>query len=217
MSWLQPSRLVSDVGDYVKRQFGDESGVQITDADILRWINAAQAEIATANNVLKSSAELVLTTGMYRYPLGDSMRLESVNSVHINGAKVDFMQFVEYELYLTNEDPSHIAVGRPDIWTEWGGSFILYPTPDQDYTMEVYFYAVPGLVNDPTDTLTIPDKYFQRVLDYVLAQAYELDENFQASDAKMSSYANSLIGMAEMESKGAVDSYPIITIRPEDM
>ena len=40
MSYLTSTYTGTDVSSYVKRQFGDESGVQITDEDIVHWINA---------------------------------------------------------------------------------------------------------------------------------------------------------------------------------
>ena len=42
MTYLPTTKTALDVANYVKRQFGDESGTQMTDADIWRWIDSAQ-------------------------------------------------------------------------------------------------------------------------------------------------------------------------------
>lgn len=217
MSWTAPTKKVSDVASYVKRQFGDESGVQITDDDIIRWVNSAQAEIANTNNVLKGKADLTLTAGSYQYPLGQSMSLESINSIHVDGTKLKYFNFNDYEKYLSDEDPEHTAQGRVSHWTEWGGSLIVYPIPDADYLMEVYFVALPTIVSNVGDTLSLPDRYFSRVVDFVMAQAFELDENFTAHAAKMDYMDSKLVSMSQDENKGSVDTYPTITVRIEDL
>src|ERR1041385_4536998 len=43
---------VSDVMTRIKRQFGDESQVQVTDSDIIRWINDGQRQIVMNNEGL---------------------------------------------------------------------------------------------------------------------------------------------------------------------
>lgn len=216
MSWLAPTKKVSDVASYVKRQFGDESGVQIIDDDIVRWVNAAQAEIANTNNVLQSSATKMTVANTYQYNLGVDMPIESIRSVHCDGRKLKFLNFNDYETFISAEDPDMVQRARPETWSEWGGVLHLYPVPDGVYTLTVYYQAAPAIVSALTDTLTIPDRYFQRTVDYVLAQAFELDENFNAHSAKMDVFDSKLVSMALDESKGSTDTYPRITITDED-
>lgn len=44
---------VQDVLTEIKRTFGDEAGVQITDADIYRWIDRGQIELFSSLEVKK--------------------------------------------------------------------------------------------------------------------------------------------------------------------
>lgn len=216
MSWLPPTKTVTDVANYVKRQFGDESGVQIVDTDILRWVNAAQAEISNTNEILKASAVLPLVVDDYTYPLGASMSIESIKSIHVAGVKMDYLNFNDFERFITDEDPNRTSRGKPCYWTEWAGSIILYPMPDSTYSMEVFYNAAPATLASVNDTLVLPDKYFQRIVDYVMSQAYELDENFTAASAKLDYLDSKLVSMANDETKGSVATYPRITILPED-
>lgn len=216
MSWLTPTKKISDVASYVKRQFGDESGVQITDEDIIRWVNAAQAEIANTNNILKATASQALVVDTYSYALGASMNIESIQSIHVAGIRIEYLNFNDFETFVTNEDPNRITRGKPTNWTEWAGSIILYPIPDSNYTMQVYFNAVPTELASVTDTLLLPDKYFQRIVDYVMAQAFELDENFNASAAKMDYLDSKLVGMSNDEIRTPTATYPRITVLSED-
>jgi len=56
MSYGAKTRLVSEVITAVQRQFGDESGVQLENTDIIRWINDAQDVIVAKNKVLKAKS-----------------------------------------------------------------------------------------------------------------------------------------------------------------
>lgn len=217
MSWLSPTKKVSDVAAYVKRQFGDESGVQISDDDIVRWVNAGQAEISNANNVLQASADKVMTVGETMYALGTDMPIESIRSVHFKGIKGTYFNFNDFEKYVLDEDPDGTKTGRPEYWTEWAGRIMVYPSPDDTYTMTVFYRATPTLTTSGTDLLSLPDKYFQRVVDYVMAQAFELDENFNAHEAKMDRLDSKLVSMAGDEDKGSTDTYPRITVMEDDL
>jgi hypothetical protein len=69
----------TEIATYVKRQFGDESGVQVSDADIVRWINTAARDIFTQKEPLKSikTAALVANQSQYTWP-ADILQVQSV-------------------------------------------------------------------------------------------------------------------------------------------
>jgi hypothetical protein len=205
-----------EVATYVKRQFGDESGVQVSDADIIRWINTATRDIFAQKEPIKSikSANLVANQNQYTWP-SDILQVQAVK---INNRPVKQMSFQEAEEYIFTQDPDNISSGQPTIWYEFGGQFFLYPKPDKSATSGIQLFVVPAptMITTLAQTLTIPDPYFNALLDHVLAQAYEMDENFDASQLKAASFAGQ---MAEDNSDGAVelDVYPSITVLPEDM
>src|SRR3954468_20524112 len=61
---------VGDVFDRVKRTFGDESSAQVTEDDILRWINDAQREAIMQNEGLNLTlGYLDLVAGQAEYNL----------------------------------------------------------------------------------------------------------------------------------------------------
>lgn len=217
MGWIAPTKKVSDVATYVKRQFGDESGVQITDDDVLRWVNSGQAEIANVNGLLQASANKTLIVGTNNYALGSDMAIESIRSLHCSNIKLKYLNFNDYETYVTDNDPDGTRTGKPEIWTEWGGQVLLYPAPDSAYTLTVYYRAAPTPATDQTSLLSLPDKYFQRVIDYVMAQAFELDENFNAHEAKLDRLDSKLVSMSGDEDKGSTDTYHKITIMEDDL
>lgn len=218
MVFKAPTKKVSDVQTYVKRMFGDESGVQITDDDILRWVNAAQQEIVSSNQVLKASATKDTVADDFTYQLGlDITDVQAINSIHIDGVKINYVSFNDAEALILREDPARLSRGRPEFWYEWAGILYLYPTPDKAYTLTVYYQKEPTTLTSNTDTLILPDNYFNRVIEYVMAQAYELDENFGAAETKSSQFDSKLVSMTLDEEKANVDTYQRITVRPEDL
>jgi hypothetical protein len=212
------TQKVSDVATYVKRTFGDESSVQVTDEDIYRWINAAQREILTTNKILKAvgTTDLISGTAEYLFP---SQNIQEVQAIHVGGRKIDYRSFQEAEDYIIACDPNRIATGEPTVWYEWGGTFYLYPIPDISVTggIKIYYVDSPAVVSALGDALSVPDSFFNRVVEFCLGQAYEMDEDSQNSQFKLSQFANGLDAMANQEVSTHADYYPRITILEEDM
>jgi hypothetical protein len=214
---LGPSTYTAgDVATYVKRQFGDESAVQITDEDIWRWINIGQIEILNKNPILKGRAETNIIVGQYEYTL--PVDVLSIQSIRYNGSPLDTMSFQEAEAYILNQDPGRTQKGTPAFWYEWAGLINLYPTPDISLTdgLVIYYVAMPVNVTQTTDILSIPDRYYNTLLHAVLQQAYELDEDWTASGNKANQFESGINNLAEEENNSARAFYPTITILTED-
>ena len=215
---LRPTtKRVKDVADSVKRQFGDEAGIQVTDDDIIRWINDAQLEILSQNRVLKGKSTTDLVSGQFEYPFPDVPILD-VQSIWVDGQKVEYRSFNEFEEYVIGEDPNRTSSGTPTIWTEWAGTLVFYPTPNTDGTANVtiYYTQGPTVVSTVNDQLSVPDIYVPRILEYCMGQAYELDEDYQASSMKMQQFSQ---GVGNLDFDGndpKADTYPIITVLNED-
>jgi hypothetical protein len=208
---------VSDVTMYVKRVFGDESAVQLTDDDICRWINAAQREILTTNKVLKALATADLLNGVFQYTFPSQNILE-VQSILINNRKMDYRSFQEAEEYIIKTDPDRVLTGDPTMWYEWGGVFYIYPTPTTDSPagIQIFYVNAPTTVTVPTDLLSLPDSFFNRIVEYCLSQAYEMDEDSQNSQYKLGQFAKGLDVMSNAESMMGNDTYPRITVLEDD-
>lgn len=210
------NHTVDDVLKYVKRQFGDEAAIQISDEDIIRWINSGQGEIFRRTEPIKSSmqADLVAAQGVYTFPV-DVMR---VQSLLVNSIPVEQLSSQEAEEYILRADPTRTVTGQPTIWYEWGGTFTFYPTPD--YTVAsgitIQYIKRPAIVNEANDSLSIPDAYFNRLIEYVMQQAYELDENFTASEMKGAQFSQNLDAYGNRENV-TDNTYPTITVLEEDL
>lgn len=215
---LAPATLkVSDVATSIKRTFGDESAVQVTDADIYRWIDAAQREILSKNKILKAVAttDLVSGTSEYSFP---TQNIQEVQSIYVKNRRLEYKSFQEAEEYIIEYDPNKVNTGSPEVWYEWGGVFYMYPIPDSSVTngIKIYYVNSPTPVDALTDSLSVPDSFFNRIVEYCLSQAYEMDEDQTSSQYKASQFNSGLDEMANQEVSTSAAYYPRITVLPED-
>lgn len=207
----------TDVADRIKRQFGDESGVQVTDADILRWINDAQREFTRTNNLLQARGSLNVVAAQSEYPFpNDVLNLRSLN---YDGYKLQGFTLIEFEEYLQANDPRGSATGTPTCYTVWNDILRLYPTPDTSITdgLTILYIARPPVLTVLSDPLALPDEYFNRVVEYCLQQSYELDEDWAAAANKAAQLTSGLMQLQESQTWDKRDTYPVITILDEDL
>lgn len=209
---------IADVAEYVKRTFGDEAAVQISDADILRWANAAQRELATRNDVLRGTATADLMQGVWEYDLS-SIPIFKIHSLYVNNRPINNTSFQHAEEYILSNDPDRKATGLPTMWYKWGNTIGFWPRPDKTIAegIKIYYVAQPAPVEEITGVLELPDEYFNRVVEYVLSQAYELDENAEVSDIKLRQFSEGLSRMAGNHDRPQNETYPTITVLEEDM
>lgn len=213
------TRTGTEVANSVKRQFGDPDGRQITNDDILNWINSAQQDIISQNPILKDSAQTNVVSGqdIYTYP---SESIQYIEALHYNAVPLEYYTFQEAQTYiLSNPDADIVQDVKPSIWYERAGNIYLFPKPLENVTngLRLFFVRQPANLASLGATLSVPDKYFQRVIDLVLARAYQLDENWEAAQYKQAEYVNAMNLLANQENVTQVNSYSTNTARIEDL
>lgn len=195
----------------VKRRFGDESGVQLENADILRWANDGQQQIVTENKVLRSKATTPIVIGTYDYTF-PSTDIHSVTSIHVDGTPLRNIPFEDAEQTIMVSDPTRTQSGTPLLWFLWDETFTLWPTPDSAGTITIYFTRPPvPLTGNPDQILDISDKYYPALVNYVLQQAHEMDEDWPAAQAKEAQFKTALAEQREEDFLAADNFYPIVT------
>jgi len=215
--------IVSDVKTRVKRQFGDEAGVQVTDADILRWINDGQRQIALHNeSILEKVATQNSTASEEEYSLpSDLLLLHSVTYKtpdegsyhHLKGLKKQ-----EFDNFIDGYDGTDYGTGTPTVYTIFASKLILFPTPDIASTngIKIFFTRKPTDRTADGDTLDVPELYHESIVNYCLRQAYEMDEDWQASNIKASEIKDDLTILRDRDDWSKREFYPSISVLPED-
>jgi hypothetical protein len=213
------TRTGTQVADKVKRQFGDPDGRQINDFDILGWINLAQQDIVSQNPLLKETVQTNVVRGqdLYTYP---TENIQYIEALHYDSVPLEPYSFQEAQAYILSHLPeSGSPEGTPTIWYERAGQVYIFPKPNTNITngLRMYYVKQPEDLVLLTDTLSVPDRYFQRVVDLVLARAYQLDENWEAASYKQQEYVNAMNLLENQENVVQMNTYPSVTVRIEDL
>ncbi len=212
-----PTRTVQEVIDYIERVFGDESSVQIEQADLIMFINNAIDEINTQNRVLKESVEFPSVDGVSVYTFPER-RILQIEAILFDGLLVRNVSYAHaLENFIGMVPTTGIAdTGHPLYWWEWAGKFTFWPIPGEgtiqlDYTVR----HTPITADDLEATLPLPDKYYTDILAGVLRQAYDLDEQPELAGAQNERMLASLSRKAEEERTAQKMYYETITLIDE--
>jgi hypothetical protein len=208
LGYIPSTKTVANVMTAVRRMFGDEAGVQVQDSDIIDWINDGQDTIVNRNRILKSRAftNSIVGIAQYRYP---DDQIEQVESIHYNGVPIKSISFAQAEQEIRYWDSTPPI--DPVIWWEWAGSFTLWPAPPAPAPIVIYYTLRPQPIKNASDLLSIPDKYFQTLVNYCLQQAYELDSDWQAAQQKQSQFEAAVNAFGEEERTGEHMTYETVT------
>lgn len=204
---LRPTtRTLADVKRSVRRIFGDESSIQIDDGDITNWANEAQMGITERNEALKatSTTSTIVDQAAYSWP---TPQINAVDAITYNGHR---LRNVEMLTALNELSGNTDATGAPKVWYEYAGEFTLFPTPTEVGELKLYYTRYPDDLLRDTDLLSVPNKFFQAVVDYCLWKAFELDEDWSAAQIKETHYRTALEEQAGDERASEAITYPVI-------
>jgi hypothetical protein len=186
---------VADILTRVQRQFGDEAGVQVTQADVIRWINDAQREIVMQHEGLyetTATASTVAGTAEVALP-ADNISLQEVLYMGAGDSSYFNLRYVTADEHASMY--FDLGSGDPVYYIRSSNGYVtLLPTPDSSLTDSIKFVynRYSQDVAAVGDALDVPEYYHQVILEYCLMKAYEMDENWEAADRK-SQYVQSTI------------------------
>lgn len=210
MTGITPiTKTAGDVASYVKRQFGDESGTQMTDTDIYRWINSAQLEIIAQIQAVKAESTTDVVSGQDRYDL-TALSIHQIESLWYDGKRLASKTFSEAERIIAD---SGLTTGTPQFWYQWASVVTLWPTPESSITdgLRIYYTKMPTSVDSPSDLLSLPDKHFESIVLWVMHKAFEMDEEFQQSAEVLERFGGRLMDQNEEEYFAKHATYQTIT------
>lgn len=198
----------------VQRSFGDESGAQITTADIIRWANDAQVDIVRKTGLTNQHREtdVVLDDGSYALP-DNFMQMIRVT---LNGKVLPNRSL--HDLDLTSSEIDTAASGTPHAYYIWDNVIYLYPKPSAASVggLDIWYVSRPATLEDVSDIPEVPIHMHEDIVRYCLARAKELDDDLEGAQVIMGDYETRL-GQAVYESTSQPnDSYPAVRALPGD-
>lgn len=184
----------NDVATRVRASFGDVSGAQLGDANILLWINDGQREIVNSNPILRSSklTNIVKDQADYTFP---SDKVLVIEAVYVDGFPIDNLSPQASREYIQKADPTAATTAeRPLIWYERAGVITFWPKPNKNITdgLKLEYIKSPTALTSLGSAVGIPDRYFNELVNYVIGQSLEMDENYDAAQYKQRQFRDGL-------------------------
>jgi hypothetical protein len=212
------TRTALDVVQRIKTQFGDNSGAQLTDDVIFRWINDGQQEIVNFNPILKDvkTSDIVAGQAEYTFPTD---RVQYIEAIYVENRPIKNLSPQGFRDFILADDPDTDAKSKyPDVWYERAGVITFYPTPETNFTngLKLEYVKQPTAVTDSNSPLGIPDRYMNNLVDYCMMQALEYDENYAAAGVKQSQFRDGLDRLSYKENISQSDKYSSVNPDPLD-
>ena len=208
----------NDVSFRVRSQFGDQSGAQLGDPAILSWINDGQREIVNSNPILRGTKITDLVANQQDYSFPDDKVL-AIEAVYVSGYPIQNISPQAAREYIIALDPEgQLNAERPEVWYERAGVITFYPIPSRTIATAIkleYIQTPTPLVN-LTETLSIPDRYFNELTNYVISQALEMDENYTAAAYKLGQFREGLDRLNLKDTLSQTDLYTQLLPDPDD-
>jgi len=196
---------VTDIARRVRRQMGDEAGVVLTDQTVYDWINDGMREIVLENDLLRWRATTNSVAGQANYAIPtDLLRFHSIT---YGGEALTEISLQDAQKIIPNiDDTTTYAKGTPQQFWQYGNEFFLYPAPASIKTIVIYYNRRPTPVTDLGNTPELSARYDNRLVEYCLAQAAEMDDNDTMAVRKRSEFQEGLSRSKDEESESGL--YP---------
>lgn len=210
---------VQDIVTRVRRIFGDEAAVQVSNEDIMRWINDGQIEIVKHNDgALQKTGliDLVANQASYTLPADllilRSLRYKFPDMLSFSNLKYKNMQ--EFDDSIDGWDGTAYTAGHPQFFTMYEGKAIIFPVPDQSLVsgIKVLYNQKPTDVDDLADTLSVPLIYHNVLVKYCMWQASLLDEDHEPAQMYKIDFSQDMQLLQTRETVEATATYPTITV-----
>lgn len=205
---------LQDIITRTQRSFGDDSGAQITVADITRWANDAQLDIVRKTECLESHRETnaIASDGSYTLP-PDLMFLKRVT---FNGTRLQQTSTQALDGQTSGLDLASSAT--PTQFYLWGNVLKLFPSPSVGGSgnLDIFYIKTPVTLVGVNDTPEIPIRMHEDIVRYCLARANELDEDTASAQRMMADYDARMAQSLFEQKSQAVDTYPSIRLTPGD-
>lgn len=195
------SYLGTDVASRVRSQFGDTSGAQLADLSILLWINDGQREIVNSNPILRATKLTDLVAGQpdYSFP-GDKVLL--IEAIYVDNYPIMNVTPQAAREFIMTADPAKVQKAEtPEVWYERAGILTFFPVPNKSITngIKLEYIKNPTSLAALTDAINVPDRYFNELVNYVIGQALEMDENYDAASFKQRQFRDGLDRLSNKE------------------
>lgn len=200
--------LVSEIGTRVKRIFGDETGTQIDDADIIRWCNDGQLDIIRKTHCLTRTADPTSVQGTNSYPLPADFLF--FKEAKYGGRLLSSMSAEQFNVTFPDRE-LNLTQGVSEYFTVRGTNYLLYPYPDTTGTViSLYYVARATTITNIAETPEIPVQFHEAIVKFCLMRAKELDQDWVAAERFQAQYKDDIAESRSETQWLDAGSYPVV-------
>lgn len=187
---------------YLSTKLDDINNQRWTTTELTQYLNEGQNDVVRRTETLENLVQQSIVTGVQKYLApADMNRIHKVEFVPSGNQQTWPLQFREI---LTMDSVWGIYQNQPSSFCQyyslWGQpplcQIILYPTPGQSGSLNIWYYRRPVQLVQTTDKVDVPEGYADLVITYAEYVALRKDADPRWSDAK-SIYEDKLSEMIE--------------------
>jgi hypothetical protein len=188
----------------VRRSFGDDGQIFITDQDIIDWINDAQMQIARESPNLTAE----ITTAANTFPYTMPTDLITMMRVLYDIFPVPYTDVEDLDAKAAN---LRDVKGVPAMYYIVGGKLKLYPQPDttDTTTVTLQYSRQPVDLQSSSDKLTVPVQFHEDIVRFCLARARERNEDYKGMEVAMQEFKDRISARFSTILEPD-DTYPVI-------
>jgi hypothetical protein len=172
----------------IKRQYGDEYGVVVTDADLLQFVYEGEMDIIRSTGGFESKT---IAAAASAFPMQIPGTIQVIR-VTLNGVALTYISIAELDLV---KAALLTAQGAPQYWYNNNEQEIdIFPSVTTDTTANliVYYKHVAIKKTVPTGALTVPERYHTDLLQFCIARCHNKNRDAQSEQAALTSYNQNL-------------------------
>lgn len=173
-----------------RRRHNSESSAFWASDEIMKIIYEAELIIATeclAIENIDTSITTVASTRAYTLPTN----VIALKRVEWNGVKLQPISFSEDDI-VTLDNADTTTEGDPQFYSVWEETIYLRPIPSSAEILKLYSYEEPTLLTTASSSMSVPSRFHQPIIDYVVAIMAEKDELYELSDRAMARWNQGL-------------------------
>jgi hypothetical protein len=125
----------------------------------------------------------------------------------------------EFDEALSGWDGTAYTSSQPLIFSRYADTISLFPTPDESATagLKFLYNQVPTDITALLDNLSLPLVYHTTIYKYCMMQATLLDEDYDPAQLHKAIFDEDMRGLIGYENTEQSATYPVISVREEDM
>lgn len=181
------SQSVANALTKIKRQFGDEFGVVITDSDIFGWMFEAELDIIRSTGCNDTRISIATSAFPFEVPVSVNFKRLSVNGRALQYTTKDELDLLGL---------STTTAGGGKYWYREGTTVCLWPKESSSTIVEILYNKTPVLINDipagPINDFVVPEVYYEDIVNWCIGRAHNKNNNLQAESVQMGLYDKNL-------------------------